>query len=231
MNAMLASRRWTAETVYVDEDEEFDEAMLANAASSAIDVERVTSERLAELTKTQEHQGFAARMPAYPYGTLDDVLADRPTHLLILDRIQYPMNFGTILRSAEVFGVTHVVVPATGQSDVTASVARMSAGAVFHAHIAQVDDLADAVRIIRESGWTTIATTPEHGQPCDNVDLAEQVALVIGRESDGVSPEVLAECERRVMIPQLGQTQSLNAAASAAILLYEMSRQSRTVAQ
>lgn len=219
--AMLAGHHWRAETLFVVDSSQDSELEIP----PDMPVESVSAERLAELTKTQEHQGLAARMPPYPYAKLEDLLADLPERILILDRIQYPMNFGTMLRSAEVFGVTNVIVADSGQSDVTASVARMSAGAVFGSRIAQVEDLAATVPLLQNAGFTVFATTPEQGKPCHEVDLSGRTAIVIGRESDGVSRDVLAACDDRILIPQEGETQSLNAAASAAIILYEMSRQ------
>lgn len=223
---MLVGNVWRADALYVVERGDLDGIDLP----AGLEVNDVTAERLAELTKTDEHQGLAARMPGYPYEEFAEFLAREPDRVLVLDRIQYPMNFGTMLRSAEVFGVTDVLVARSGQSDVTASVARMSAGAVFHTRICEVDDLAAAVRSLGESGVRVFATTPEQGLPCDEVDLTGRVGLVIGRESDGVSASVLDACDGRVLIPQTGQTQSLNAAASAAIVLYELSRQQRTAA-
>lgn len=223
MQAMLAGNRWKSESLLIAEDIDLGSLPVDNAT----EIERVPASRIAEFTKTDEHQGMAARMPPYPYATIEELLTRDPNQILVLDRIQYPMNFGTMLRSAEVFGVTDVIVPASGQSDVTASVARMSAGAVFHSFIAQVEDLPAALEAVRSTGIRVLATTPERGRPCDEVEMSNKVAVVIGRESDGVSPEVLELCDERVMIPQQGVTQSLNAAASAAIVLYEMSRQRR----
>lgn len=220
---MLAGDQWRAERLLVS-----DQSLLESHANNHdLPIEIVSTDRLAELTKTDEHQGMAARMPPYPYRTVDNLLAAEPRTILMLDRIQYPMNFGTMLRSAEVFGVHDIVVASSGQSDVTASVARMSAGAVFHSRIAVADDLAAAARTLQGRGYLVLATTPERGQPCDELDLTDRCVLVIGRESDGVSPELIDLSDKRVLIPQDGQTQSLNAAASAAILLYEVSRQRR----
>lgn len=225
--AMLKSSTWVADTVYATEPECLESVQIP----SSISVEIVESDRIEELTKTAEHQGLAARMPAFPYLSLDEMLSERPNRLLILDRIQYPMNFGTMLRSAEIFGVRHIVVAESGQSEVTASVARMSAGAVFQSRIARVESLAAAVAEIRGDGISVHAATPERGVACDHADLSGRTAIVIGRESDGVCESVLDQCTGRVLIPQDGETQSLNAAASAAILLYEASRQRRAASR
>ena len=216
VEAMLAGDRWRAEEVLaVDTD--------SLGTATGVRVVSETAERITELVKTDDHQGVAARMPPYPYAEAGDLAG--AGRVLVLDRVQYPMNFGTMVRSAEVFGVRDVLIGEAGQCGVTASVARMSAGAVFGCRVARCDDLAAGVRTLRQGGLTVWAATLEGGRPCVEVDLSGRAAVVIGRESDGVSPTVLDECDGRVFIPQAGRTQSLNAAASAAILLYESSRQ------
>ena len=209
--------QWAAaEVLAVDAD-----AYAENAA--AISVVPTPAARIAELVKTDDHQGVAARMPEFPYAHVAS-LRDAP-RVLILDRIQYPMNFGTMLRSAEVFGVRDVLIGTAGQCGVTAAVARMSVGSVFRTRVARADDLAGAVRELRRFGQTVYAATLDRSAPCHEVDLRNRASIIIGRESDGVSTAVQDACDGRVLIPQLGCTQSLNAAASAAILLYESARQ------
>ena len=221
VRAMLAGDRWRAEEVLVSDGPRLEGV----AVPDGVRVLRESDARIAELVKTDDHQGLAARMPPYPYAAVADLT--RTGGVLILDRVQYPMNFGTMVRSAECFGVRDVLIGTTGQCGVTAAVARMSAGAVFAATIARADDLAAAVRELRAGGVRVFAATLDGAGPCDAVDLTGACGLVIGRESDGVAPAITAACDGSVLIPQTGGTQSLNAAAAAAVLLYERSRQER----
>lgn len=217
VRAMLEGSHWRAEEVLAAEPE------TVEPVAGDVPVVPTDPARIAELVKTDDHQGLAARMPPYPYAAASDLCGVE--RVLILDRVQYPMNFGTMIRSAEVFGVGDVLIGSVGQCEVTASVARMSVGAVFRCRVARCERLADGVRTLREDGIRVLAATLAESTPCHELDLTGRCGIVIGRESDGVSPDVLAECGGRVLIPQAGQTQSLNAAASAAVLLYEMSRQ------
>ncbi len=103
-----------------------------------------TSDGLRRLCKSQEHQGYLAKMPPYPYEDLSDLEQRWPRNplLLVLDGIQDPYNFGAILRSAEVLGVDAVVIGTRNQTEVTSQVARSSAGAVNHLSIIRASDLA-----------------------------------------------------------------------------------------
>jgi 23S rRNA (guanosine2251-2'-O)-methyltransferase len=224
--AMLRSGRWRASELFVDDLSR----LRGERPGPDLRVSVVEPGRIAELVKTDDHQGLAARMPEYPYASVDDLLAGPPSRLLILDRVQYPMNFGTMVRSAEVFGVTDVLIAAEGQCGVTAAVARMSAGSIFHVRVARAESLHEAVPRLRAAGMRVWGTSPEDGVPCDEADLRGPTAVVIGRESDGVDPALLALCDGNLTVPQSGRTQSLNAAASGAVLMYELDRQRRAAA-
>ena len=223
--AMLAGSRWRPREFYVDAD--LPSGTFALDAADDLRIHRIDAERLAELCGSREHQGAAARMPPYPYLTVEELVASAPRRLLVCDRVQYANNFGTMLRSAEVFGFDACLVPERGQCELTAAIGRMSAGAAFHVPVAQTDDLAAAVAALAAAGIRVFGTDPASGVDCDAADLSEPVAIVIGAEHDGIAPEVAAACGQTLRIPQHGQTQSLNASSSAAVLMYEVARQSR----
>lgn len=216
---MLTSPYWRSDEVFTT-----GETPLASAEGRPI--ETVTPERLAELCGSREHQGWAARMSPYPYLTLATLLercSDRP-RLLVLDRIQYANNFGTMLRTAEVLGLDGCLVTDRGQCEMTAAIGRLSAGAAFHVPVAREEDLAAAIATLRAAGLSCFSTDAATGDDCRRVDFAAPVAVVIGHEHEGVAPAITAACSATLTIPQRGRTQSLNAAASAAILMHEMTR-------
>jgi 23S rRNA (guanosine2251-2'-O)-methyltransferase len=173
------------------------------------------------------HQGLMARMPPFPYAKINEVLerAAQPAFFVILDGIQDPFNFGAILRSADVFGVAGVFVPADNQSEVTVQVVRSSAGAVNHIPIAQVQNLVELLAQLRERGVHSIAASGTASTTVTECDLTAACALVIGNEGAGVRTDVLAACDLQVKIPQAGHVDSLNAAVAAGILCYEVQRQ------
>jgi len=186
-----------------------------------------SDERLRQLCAHSDHQGLIARMPVYPYLSAADVrenLSDRSA-ILVLDGLQDAFNFGACLRCAEVFGVDAVVVGSRNQCGVTSQVVRSSAGAVHHLPLAQADDLAAAVRELREAGLSIVAATEKAEMHLTRVDFRGPVAVVIGNEGAGISAGLLAECTQRALIPQSGRVASLNAAVATGIVLYELVRQ------
>ena len=225
----LRAGRWLAIELHLSDRLDDQEISIAEeyARSHDVPVTIESSERLTQLSHTREHQGFLAKMSAFPYDTADDLLAQKPKRSLfaVLDGIQDPHNFGAIIRSAHVLGVDGLFVPARGQVEVTAQVARSSAGAVNHLRIAQVDDLVALAARLRASQVRLIGTSQRATQAIFDCDLLASSAIVIGNEGTGIHPELLAACDELVTIPQFGAVESLNAAVSAGVLFYEAQRQ------
>jgi 23S rRNA (guanosine2251-2'-O)-methyltransferase len=196
------------------------------SAAHVPSIVRAPGASLSKQCAQEDHQGYVARMGPFPYTPLAASLKAVTEHgfALVLDGIQDPFNFGAILRSAEVFGVGAVFVGPDQQAGVTPHVARASAGAVNRLSLVQTERV-PLLRRLRKEGLQIVGASEKAELPLDHCDLRKPTALLIGNEGRGLSPEVIPLCTTRVRIPQHGQTNSLNAAAAAAILLYETRRQ------
>lgn len=185
--------------------------------------------RLTQLCGAEDHQGWLARVGPFPYVPVGELLTHQPTRafLLLIEGIQDSYNLGTILRSAEVFGVTGVCLGKVGQTGINSLAARSSVGAVNRLRISQTVDLIELMRQLRQTGLAIIGTSPEAESSVDQIDLTGGVAIVVGNEGRGLSPEALAACTHLAKIPQPGLLNSLNAAAATAIVCYEVQRQRR----
>jgi 23S rRNA (guanosine2251-2'-O)-methyltransferase len=197
------------------------------AKASGVPVQRATRKSLVSKCRGEDHQGCAARMSEFPYRTID--VAPNPEirwpFYVILDRIQDPFNFGTMLRSAEVFGAEGVLIGSREQSGVNSQVARSSVGAVNRLPIMRVDDLPTATRQIQHRNVVILGATEKAERTLWEFDLRQPLAIVIGNEGRGMTPELTACCDTTVRIPQQGTINSLNAAAALAIFCYEIRRQ------
>lgn len=214
---------WCAEDLEPDVRNESAEL----AADLDIAVQIHAADELTQRCGGLAHQGLLAKMPPYPYCDVVGVLENSGASalFLVLDGIQDPFNFGAILRSADVFGVDGVFVPTEKQSEVTVQVARSSAGAVNHVQIAQSNDLVGLVGQLQSRGVRCIAATGDATEVAVDCNLRGSCAIVIGNEGEGISGDVLAECDERIRIPQSGHVASLNAAVAAGVLCYEVQRQ------
>jgi 23S rRNA (guanosine2251-2'-O)-methyltransferase len=161
---------------------------------------------------------------------LDQVRAAGPAALvLLLDSLQDPQNFGTLLRTAEAAGVTGIVLPEHRAVGVTPAVVNASAGAVEHLRVAQVTNLPRAIEELQAAGlWVWALDTDPPTTLYTAADLTGPLGLVVGAEGAGVGRLVRARCDGALRLPMHGQVASLNAATAGSIVLYEALRQRAT---
>lgn len=203
-------------------------AALARQAGAV--VTEVDRRRLDQMSVTHAHQGIIAMAAAHEYSSLEDILAEagrrgEPPLLILCDELTDPHNLGAILRTAECAGAHGVVIPKRRSVGLTPVVAKASAGAVEYMRVARVNNMAAAIRELKEKGVWIYGTAAEGSASLYETDLRGPAAIVIGNEGDGMSRLVSECCDFRVSIPMRGRISSLNASAAAAILLYEALRQ------
>ncbi len=198
---------------------------LADETETPVSIE--SPERLKSLCHTNEHQGYLARMSAFPYAEMDEILssAEKPTSLILLDRIQDPFNFGAIVRSAVALGVDGVVIAEKQQTEVTSQVVRSSAGMINFVPIARIADLVALTENLQGEGTHVLAAVEDANIALHDYDMTQDTAVVIGSEGAGIRNDLLAVCDAFVGIPQVQDVGPLNAAVAAGIVCYEINRQ------
>ncbi len=201
--------------------------IISAAEVRRIPIVRVPRSELDRLTRQVNHQGVALEVGPFPYVDLDDLLRT-PGTLLILDHVQDPQNFGTLLRTAEATGVTGVIIPEDRAVSVTPAVVNASAGAVEHLPVVRVTNLSRAIEALKHAGWWIVALdTGPDAQNLFQADLPTPVALIVGAEGAGISRSVRQRSDIVVQIPMTGRVASLNAATAGSIALYEVFRRQR----
>ncbi|MDE2360982.1 MAG: RNA methyltransferase [Betaproteobacteria bacterium] len=154
------------------------------------------------------------------------VTAAAPGHFcLLLEDLQDPGNVGTILRSAAAAGVDQVVLSQHCAFAWSPKALRAGQGAHFLTTLIEDADLPAWSRAFRALGGRVVVTVVRDGQSLYAADLAGRVAIAIGNEGSGLSAALLACADLRVTIPMAAGNESLNAAAVAAIVLFESLRQ------
>jgi 23S rRNA (guanosine2251-2'-O)-methyltransferase len=185
----------------------------------------ISAEELERLCGSPDHQGIVAEVGPYRYADPVDLLAGEDALVVALDQIQDPQNFGAVCRSAEGAGASGVVIPEHGSVDVTPAVCRASAGAVEHLAIARVRNLADFLAQAKDDGAWVYGAEAAADTPYWKPDYRGKVVIVLGSEGKGLRPRVRSTCDQLVSLPLRGRLESLNVAATAAALLYEIVRQ------
>ena len=203
------------------------DAIKALAAEKKVSISWTPKKTLSDMTGGAVHQGFVLRVSEFAYSELS-VIMDKAEQeenplVLILDGLNDPRNFGSILRTADATQVTGVIIPKHRAVGVTPVVAKTSTGAVEHIPIARVTNLSQTLDKLKEAGFWVFGTDMD-GTPSHKWNTAGKVALIIGNEGKGISANIKKQVDEMITIPMSGHVQSLNASVAAAVLMYEVYR-------
>lgn len=191
--------------------------------------QRVPEERINRITR-KNHQGVVAYLSAVSYHSLNHIVPELyeegiTPFIVVLDGITDVRNFGAIARTCECAGVNALVIPERGSVSVGADAVKTSAGALMSLPVCRERNLSGAVRFLKDCGYTIVAATEKSDVNYTKGDYSGPVAIVMGAEDTGISPEILRQCDMPVSIPQFGNIQSLNVSVAAGVMIYEVVRQ------
>ena len=145
-------------------------------------------------------------------------------HIVVLDGVQDPGNVGTIIRTADAAGLDGVLLSTQCADVFSPKVLRATMGSIFRMNLRTTDDLPGELTKLREKGYSILSSQLDGTPFYEREKVAEQFALVIGNEGNGVSEQVQQTATHRVRLPMRGGAESLNAAIAAAIMMYELMR-------
>jgi len=201
----------------------------ALAQKRQIALHYVSRDDIQKITGPVVHQGVAMEVPAGRLLTeaeFERLLSEEKRPLfLVLDQIQDPHNLGAILRSADISGVTAVILPKKGSAELNATVAKTSAGAMFHVPVYRVAKIYSVLEKMNAAGVKIFAMLPNAEILIYKANFENKTAILIGNEGRGVRKNLVRYCDMVLRIPQFGKVNSLNASVSTAVVLYEALRQ------
>lgn len=195
------------------------------AVGHGVELVEVSEEVIAAVATTVTPQGLVG-IAELPAPGLNDAL-NRASLVLVLDEVRDPGNLGTIVRTADAAGADAVVLTEGSAQARGPKAVRSSAGSLFALPVVEGVALGAALDACRAHGLHLLATSPRGAVDCDAVDMTRPSALVFGGEAHGLPDRALADGDATVRIPLAGRAESLNLAASVAILTYEAARQRR----
>lgn len=172
------------------------------------------------------HQGVVAVLnPTELVVDFDTFLAritpDRNTALVLLDELTDPHNVGDIIRSAAAFGASGVLMPAHNQAGITGAVVKTSAGMIFRLPIVQIGNVNQAIRTLKDKGFWIYGLAAEGGNTISKEKFDAPAVFIVGNEGKGIREKTMEHCDIRLRIPIDERCESLNAAVSAAVALYQ----------
>ncbi|HVJ63602.1 MAG TPA: TrmH family RNA methyltransferase [Tahibacter sp.] len=225
--AAFASRPDDLRKVYLTEPRiSLMKAVLAWCVKQRIGYRLVGDADLAKLTGSQHHEGVCFETRRRPLLSLADLLADQPpapaaSLLIVFDGVGNPHNFGAVLRSAANFGAGGVILTADAGLSLSGAAYRVAEGGAEAVPLAKPQYGENLVAMLRDAGYSVAATVPTGGESIYAKPLPQRLALVFGAEGSGMSDTLITAADRRLTIPGTGNVESLNIAASAAVILAE----------
>lgn len=210
------------------------EDILRKARQFGVPVKTVRRRDLDEKSERGSHQGVMAQTKPYPYADVNEIIDAANAHaeanggsalIVMLDHITDAGNLGAISRSAEIVGASGIIIPNKRSAQVTAATYKSSAGAINHIKCAQVPNLVQVLKRLKDQGFW-VAGASEHAEKIIwNTPLAGKLVLVMGSEGEGLARLTQENCDFLTKLPQAGKVGSLNVAQAATAVMYEWMRQ------
>jgi 23S rRNA (guanosine2251-2'-O)-methyltransferase len=206
------------------------QSVLDLAAEKQIPVTFTTKETLNRMVKGGSHQNIVGVIEETPYADIEKILSQwkgsgTKALFLILDGIQDPQNFGSLIRSALGSGAHGMIIPKDRAVGITPTVVKISAGAALHLPIVRVVNIASTIDTLKKEGIWVYGASGESKDSIYDLDMNIDLAIVIGAEGKGIRPLVKKKCDRLFSIPMKGPVSSFNASVSGGMILYEVIRQ------
>ena len=202
------------------------------AKNSGIRFENVSKSHLDNICSSHNHQGVIAEAEKLHLYSPEEIIEyaekkNESPFIVILDQVQDPQNFGSIVRSAYTAGAHGLIFQKRRAVGITPAVLKASAGACEHLLLSQVTNINYTIEDLKENGVWITGTDINTDKYYDEVDYNGSTAVVIGNEGKGLRRLVKENCDFLVKIPTQGKITSLNASVAAGIMFYEVVRQRR----
>lgn len=220
-----AARYGKLQKIYLSEDlyEEVEKKDLFDLLA-VYDYEIISDTVFQKVSDTITPQGVLG-LVSIPQYSMKEILQSQKPYYLLLDDIRDPGNLGTMIRTAEGAGMSAVILSHGSVDLFNPKVVRSTMGSIFRMPYCYVESLPETIRQIRNQGCRVYATAMEGSVAYDEPDYTTGAAVVIGNEANGISDAVFHEMPINIRIPMEGHLESLNAAISAAVIMYEIHRQ------
>lgn len=213
------------EYVFINEDFENKEeyiSFLETLKEKNMKIYKTTNKIFGDLVDTESTQGILG-VVRFKQKNIEESLDDDSKFVLVLDRIQDPGNMGTIIRTADAAGID-AIIALKGCVDIyNPKVIRSTMGSIFDMNVIHTTQ-DEAVRLLKLKNFDIVSSYLDTNNFYNSVEYNYKTALVIGNEANGINEELVSKSDVLVKIPIYGKAESLNAAISSAILMYEIKK-------
>lgn len=185
---------------------------------------KITHRILEDLSDTENPQGIIA-VANFNECKIEEVFVGKNNFIIVLDEVQDPGNLGTIIRTADAFNASGIILTDNCVDLYNPKVIRGTMGSLFHIPIFIAENKVEIINYLKDRGITIYSTYLQGKNYINKIDMTKDVAIIIGNESRGISKELLELSDYTLKIPMHGKAESLNAAIAASVIMYEVARQ------
>lgn len=221
-NSLLAKR--LPNRVLLNKDHP-DQEIILQCKKLNVPYQLVDNKELDRLSEYHNHQGCLASLKEFEFSKLEEIIKnDDSNHIIVvLDGIQDPVNFGSIIRTSVAFSVDGIIIADKNQVSVTPTVRKIATGAEELVSICKVPSLINAVKELKRNNYWIVSSAGEGETSYTDIDYKGKFVIVIGSEGDGVSKLLRKVSDYVASIPLHGKVKALNASIAAAIFLAKVS--------
>ncbi len=203
-----------------------DKEILSLAQKKGVPVKMTNNGQLAHMVDNANHQGVVASLMEFQYTPLDELLSlvkeKSDSTIVMLDGLEDPVNFGSIIRSSCAFDVDGIIIGKNRQVPVTGTVSKIATGGEEVVPIVQVTNLSQTLETLKKEGYWVVSSAGEGKDVYDQINYKGKIVLVIGSEGFGVSRLVREHSDFVASIPLPGKVKALNASIACAVFLSEI---------
>ncbi|WP_129623257.1 23S rRNA (guanosine(2251)-2'-O)-methyltransferase RlmB [Mycoplasmopsis columbinasalis] len=216
------ANRFPLEKIVLQKGTKFSNEQIFQSAKVPIEIKE---KGFFEVFNNENHQGIVAFLKDFPIYELNVIFKDKPNCVLVLDHIQDPHNFGAIIRTANAFGIKHIIFPKEKAASITPTVLKIASGGFANIKFIKVSSIsATLTKLKKEHFWIYVSALEQNAASFDEIQYNYPAALVLGSEGDGVSLPTLRTADQIVYIPQKGTVQSLNVSVAAGLLIHSITK-------
>ena len=203
--------------------------LLKEIKNKGVLVEEVTWSRISQITRGAVHQGIALQVSYTKTLPLEELISLSRVNktcpvIICLDGITDPHNVGAIIRSAEAFGCSGVILPQRRSAGITGTVSKVAAGALENLPISRVVNLNRSLQVLKDNGFFVVGLSEKANESVYKFKENIPIVIVIGSENKGISLITQKYCDYLLKIPLVGKTTSLNASVAAGICISYLSK-------
>ncbi len=222
---LQVNKIWLSENA---RDQNLKERVISFAKEKKVPYSLVPENKLASLTKNQNHQGVVLSISPIQYKSVTEVIQSAINSskiILVAHEIEDAHNIGAMIRTFVAGGGSGVVLTGRTNIGINATTIKTSAGALFHADFARVTNCVNVINELKKNDFWVVGTdNSEIAKSIYDTNLPEKIAIVMGNEHEGLGELIKKNCDFLVKIPVSGKVDSLNVSVAFGIVLFEILR-------